>query len=243
MADERLRRGERLPRRREGARGGQRHRPGGWRRGTPPEGPGRPATTVQTTQPYFFQVGGPNNPRETDWDAIQRLAQEVNWELFTDGPDMYYDSEFKLITQAPADYIFRSDPRLVDWSYDWENRNIATSFNLTLICDPFEYRAGDVLVLKGFGVDQASTHKLPGRWLIQDVVRNSASLTSAITLKQPEAAKREPAPSTTSKTVTTGKGHKFIVGGVTNPAPGNTSRSVRHGLRRQLRQRGPGRSL
>lgn len=142
---------------------------------------------------YNFEVGSPNNPRETYWDAMNRLADEVKWPLFLNGQYLYFDSEMTLIKQKPATVITRTDPSVMSWDCVWDARNIATEMRLDLICDPFEFRAGDVFKLLEFGpASSGSTAKLPGRWLVSEISRSRFSLASSFTLKQPERPDPEP---------------------------------------------------
>lgn len=144
---------------------------------------------------YNFDVGTSDNPHETYWDAANRLAEEVNWRFFLDGDDAYFDSEMTLIRQKPVALIKRSDASVVDWNYDWDTRRIATEMSLVLICKPFEFRAGQVFKLQGFGpASKGSTAELPGRWLVKDIERNEDRLSSTFTLKQPTKPDPEPAP-------------------------------------------------
>jgi hypothetical protein len=90
--------------------------------------------------------------------------------------------------------IRREDPSLISWDVTVDNREIASEMRLDLVCDPMEFRAGEVFKLVGFGpASTVTTVKLPGRWLIEDVTRNRADVFSSFTLKQPERAKPEPA--------------------------------------------------
>lgn len=149
---------------------------------------------------YNFDVG----KHESFWDAANRFAEEVNWAFFFDGNDVYYDSEMVLIKQKPAALIKRSDASVVDWDYDWDTRRIATEFTLTLLCEPFEFRAGQVFKLEDFGpASRGSTAKLPGRWLVSEIERNEDRLSSTFTLKQPEKDKPEPAPDVVEKQLDT----------------------------------------
>lgn len=142
---------------------------------------------------YHFQIGGPDNPRENFWDGSNRLAEEVNWPYFVDGQHVYYDSEMTLIRQKPVAVIRRNDAAVVDFNGTWDARQIATEMTLTLICNPFEFRAGQVFKLVDFGpFSTGSTANLPGRWLISEIDRDRASLISTFTLRQPEKPIAEP---------------------------------------------------
>jgi lysophospholipase L1-like esterase len=146
--------------------------------------------TVTTRAQYNFEIG----KGENYWDGMNRLAQEVNWRLFVDGRTVFYDADTSLIRQIPAGRIKRTDPAVVSWDATWDGRRIATEMSMELICDPFEFRAGEVLELEDFGILSAgSTVGLPGRWLITEVERSSGQVFSSFKLAQPEHPKPEPA--------------------------------------------------
>jgi hypothetical protein len=137
----------------------------------------------------YFRVG----KRETYWDASQRLADEVDWPFLVDGDTVYYDSEITMIRQKPIAVIHRNDPEVIRWTSNIDARGIATEMTLDLICAPFEFRAGEVFRLLGFGTPStASTAKLPGRWLIEKAERDRWDLATTFTLKQPSKPKNEP---------------------------------------------------
>jgi hypothetical protein len=173
-------------------------------------------TTSTVTEAYNFQI----KPKELFLDGMNRLAQEVNWELFFDGNRLYFDSEQTLIRQKPAAVIHRDDPIVADWSFDWDTRQICTQMQLVLFDLPLEFPPGEVFVLQGFGPassGSSATPKLPGRWLIQDSQRAGGDVTTTYTLVQPDLPQMEPAPQTKQVTSTVTSG-----GGGGNPAPGAT---------------------
>jgi cell wall-associated NlpC family hydrolase len=144
-------------------------------------------------QQYNFEVGSTENPRENFWDASNRLADEVKWAYFLDGSDLYYDAETTLILQKPVAIIQRGMPEVVSFNANWDQRQIATEATLVLLCDPFEFRAGEVFKIMGYGpASTGSTADLPGRWLIESIDRGRFELTSTFTLKQPEEPTPEP---------------------------------------------------
>jgi hypothetical protein len=161
-------------------------------------------TSTSRYKQYNFDVGSPDNPHESYWDAINRLAEEVNWAWFMDGDDAYFDSEMTLIKQKPIALIKRTDASVVDWNYDWDTRRIATEMTLVLICKPFAFRAGHVFKLEGFGpASRGSTAELPGRWLVAEIDRNEDRLSSTFTLRQPTKPNPEPAPDIVEKQLDT----------------------------------------
>jgi len=156
--------------------------------------------TSKVAQPYYFQV----KVNEDYWTAMCRLAQEVNWELVVDGDRIYYDTDQVFITQKPAAVIHRDDPTTLAWSYDWVNRQLATNFKIQVVTkNPFEFAAGEVVILHKFGVAaEASTAKLPGRWIIDEITRTKGDLFSEFTLVQPLPPNPEPLPTYVTPTGT-----------------------------------------
>lgn len=142
---------------------------------------------------YNFEVGTTDKPKENFWDCANRLAAEVKWPFFLDGQDAYFDPETTLIKQKPSLVLQRDDPSVLSWQCDWDGRHIATELRIDLICDAFEFRAGEVFKMVGFGpASSGSTAKLPGRWLISEIDRERSNIFSSFTLKQPEAPAPEP---------------------------------------------------
>ena len=183
--------------------------------------------SFEEVQPYYFTVGGSSNPHESYWDAIQRLAQEVGWTLFVDGSRLYYDSQMTLIKQVCAAQLDRDDLEIIDWSYDWETRQIATQFSLTAMCEPFGFHAGDVFKLENFGTaSQASTAALPGRWLVSNIARDMSALSSQFTLVQPVAPTKEPAPEVKSVDTTSGNPTMADIQALKNQNPATAPAAV-----------------
>jgi hypothetical protein len=148
------------------------------------------------TKQFNFEIGSAANPHEKWWDGMTRLANDVEWPLFEDGSTIYFDDEMTLIRQRPVAVLHRDDPAVVSCKGNVDAREIATECELVLICDPFEFRAGEVFQLDGFGpLSSGSTAKpkpLPGRWLIEDAERKPHELATTFTLKQPVMPKKEP---------------------------------------------------
>ena len=172
-------------------------------------------STETVTETYYFQV----NKNEDYWAAMNRLAQEVAWELIVDGNRIYYDKDRTLINQKPAAIFNRRDPRTYAWNFDWVNREIATNFQIEVASRPMEFSAGEVVQVENFGpASTGSTMGVPGCWLISEVQRNSGDVYSTFTLVQPAKAKPEPAPKTTTKQLSSGP--KRLYKSLGNVTPG-----------------------
>lgn len=180
------------------------------------------STTIEVKQPYYFEVA----KDEDYWAAMNRLAQEVGWELVVDGNRVYYDSDLTLIRQKVAAVVHRDDPTVLQWTYDWVNRHLATNLQLNLMSAMFEFHAGEVVLLDGFGpASTGSTAKLPGRWLINEIARSAGDQFSTLTLVQPTAPKKEPAPQVTTKTIPGRGGGSGPVQSLSNETP-RTARAL-----------------
>jgi uncharacterized protein (TIGR02594 family) len=156
-------------------------------------------STEERRKQYNFRVGDEDDPYETFWDAILRLADEVKWAFFMDGNWAYFDTEKTLIMQKPAAVIARDNAAVVGFNCTLDNRDIATEATLSLICDPFSFRAGEVIKLVDFGpasmistATSGGKPAYPGRWLIQEIERDVFELVSSFTLKQPQQRLLEP---------------------------------------------------
>lgn len=147
---------------------------------------------------YNFEVGSSDNPRETYWDAISRLAEEVNWSVFVDGDRVYYDDDYTLIRQKPVLVVKRGSDYVLSMNGTWDARNVATELSVQIVSDPFEFRAGQVIEFQGYGpFSSGSTAKLPGRWLVAEIERDVFTRVSSVTLRQPSKPNPEPASSDT----------------------------------------------
>jgi hypothetical protein len=157
---------------------------------------------------YIFAIGSSSNPYEDFWTGMQRIASQVKWALYSDGQCIYFDSEATLARATLAAIIDVRDPIVASWSYDWENRNIATNLTIELFADWNMLRPGDCVQLTGFGpasvcssVTDINGHPtpLPGRWLVADVQpADIGALSRTYTLIQPLMPIKEPRGSTTT---------------------------------------------
>jgi len=169
---------------------------------------------TETVQQYNFQIGTSSAPHEDYWTGMNRLAQEVNWEIVVDGDDIHYDSDVTLARTTIKDVIDRRSIGQVDWAYDWCKTELPTNFQITLQIDSFQYAPGDVLKLTGFGpASMASTINLPGRWLIGEIQRQPGDIVTTLTLLQPTQPFKEPSPNISTDTSGAKKG-SFAPGSV-----------------------------
>ena len=147
-----------------------------------------------------FQVGDVTNPDEDFWTAMNRLAQERYWYLFSDGETLYLADGPDLMKQTSALDIDRvaDAGNISELDMTWDNtawNYVAThkqrrhtqrrSFlakitspveaQISYICAIDEVRAGDVVTMSQCGPGD-------GQWLAGDVRRSVFEVTSEINL-------------------------------------------------------------
>jgi hypothetical protein len=130
---------------------------------------------------------------ENSWDAIKRLADEVQWRAFPIGRAMMYSSDTDLFRRKVAETVNKGDPRLLEfnWDMDWnKNPNECT---MTVALHSWSAYPGTCIMVDGFGGPD-------GRWLVTEVSRDWFDSTAEITIKQPERQKKEPAPEVGERT-------------------------------------------
>lgn len=180
-----------------GAPGGT---PGGGGPATPGGTVGAGGTGTLPNDVANFTVGDPSNPDEDFWTAINRLAQERYWYVFSDGESMYLADGPDLMKQTPAMEVDRvADAGRIShleftfdntaWTYSATHKKRRRSQRRTAlakvtspveglmntICKIDEVRAGDVIVFDNCGPGD-------GQWLVGDCRRSVFEVTSEITV-------------------------------------------------------------
>jgi len=147
-----------------------------------------------------FTVGDPTNPSEDFWTAINRLAQDRYWYVFSDGETLYLADGTTIMQQAPAISIDRWNDaeRIVHLDITWDNtafqfvsdhkkRKVVqrksslakisspVEAQLNVICAPDDVRGGDVVFLTGCGPGD-------GSWLVGTCRRSVFQIYSELTL-------------------------------------------------------------
>lgn len=146
--------------------------------------------------PYEFSRGSADS-KETSWDCMGRLAQEVNWDRFMRGGALWFVSEQWLKRQQPR-FAFAAGARgvlTIDWSAD--SRRNASEATVTALAKRWQVLPGDLVTVAGQG-------PADGNWLVSDTRRTLSDDTTTITLKRPAPKLPEPAPQTTTTTTKVG---------------------------------------
>lgn len=199
---------------------------------------------------YAFSISGTDNPDEDYWTGINRLAQEVNWYLFSNGEYLYYMDGQEMLAQASALTLDRiKDSGQIYQSQgtgSWDNTSYnyvsdhkrrfhvqrktkvaiaqsPTEGDFQLICGIDEIRGGDLIELANFGI-------MDGKWLVAECRRSVFQVYSELTLVPALAPITEAQAVGTTGTKSTGptgatiqagqKSPGTSKSGYTNPFPG-----------------------
>ena len=150
--------------------------------------------TVTRVEPYEFSRGSAD-ARETSWQCARRLADEVKWRFFCRAGVVWYVSDNWLIGRSPVARLTEHSAGVVDLSWDWETRRPATEATLTVLTRRYAIFPGDVIEIQKEGTAN-------GLWLVSEVDRTLGTQQATINLVRKQATLPEPAPSTTTKTIT-----------------------------------------
>jgi hypothetical protein len=153
--------------------------------------------TITRNKPYEFSRGSPGQP-ETSWDAMGRLATEVGWDRFMRAGTLWYASEDYLRKQAPRFQFSTGARGILEIDFDADSRRPADEMTVTALAKRWSVLPGDRVSVVGQGPGDGND------WLVSDTQRSLWDDTTQITLKRATKAKKEPAPETTSKTISVG---------------------------------------
>lgn len=151
-------------------------------------------TTVDRAY-YFgrgYDSGGGVIKGEDSWDAMNRLAYEVNDRVFVRGNTIYYVTDDDIYKQKPELELSRLSPRVIDFSFDWDEGKPVNEASLTI---------QRLDIPQGVTIEMADAGPASVRWLVWQVEREKSGGFSTLQLRTPQKAKPEPAPQRESITV------------------------------------------
>jgi hypothetical protein len=163
-------------------------------------------TSISRRKQYQFTVGPPDGPKkENYWEAITRLAGEVNWRAFVSNNTFYYCSDEYLIGQKPR-YTLDEEMAGVE-SIDFDVDKGKVNDEVTVVCRAARWTApaGSVIQLENCGPAN-------GKWLVWEIDRDIFSYDATITLHRKQKKKKEPATDIVS-VATDGSDEGIVVGG------------------------------
>jgi hypothetical protein len=161
------------------------------------------STTVTTTKRYAFQVA----KNENYWEALKRLAEEVNWRCFVVGKRVYFIAEPTLFRSRRRMLIGEDSPGIefVDWDIDSGKKAHTASVSARVA--NWQAPPGTVVVL------DKSQGPAQGRWLVETIDGSLNFPDVSISLKRPSKPKPEPASETSTETVGGSQGSSGGSGG------------------------------
>lgn len=174
-------------------------------------GTSRLVSTSQTrNKPYEFSRGN-SGKRETSWDCIGRLAQEVSWDRFMRAGALWFVSENWLMKQPPRFVVEQGARGVLSITQSSDERRRVAEMTVTALAKRWSVLPGEVVAVKGQGAGD-------GAWLVSDTRRDLTDDTTAITLKRETKQGLEPAPQTETITNTKRVGGVIAGGTVKGPA-------------------------
>lgn len=149
--------------------------------------------TTTIAKSYQFSVA----KDESYWDAIQRLAGEVNWRAFMHRGVLYFMDDYQLL-QGTSQWSFdaKTAAELIGHpSFEWDHRpRFPQEMSFQAVIARGFVAPGDVVSVTAAGPGN-------GRWLVKELSGSWFQPTVSVTLAIPQAPKKEPAPD--SQTVDT----------------------------------------
>jgi hypothetical protein len=180
------------------------------------------SSSKTVVEPYRFEVKGGekgkrNGAPENYWEAIRRLAKEVNWRAFIVGDRMYFMPETELIESMVRLALDRDTPNIENVDFEYHVGGEVTEVTVTALIGEWKAPPGSVVTLAGYGPASLATPenrkadaaKGPGRYLVASIETpmsdQPAKRMATITLKTPTRPLAEPQAKTKSVSVN-GKG-------------------------------------
>ncbi len=165
-------------------------------------GGGGASYEITTEIRYAFEV----KKDESYWDAIKRLAKEVNWRAFVSAEKLYFMTDPQLIKSRPrlrvkSDHSDRPGgsgrrypPGIDSVSFDIATNKPASSARIAGRADTWQAPPGTVVILDDFGPAE-------GRWIVSDIETDLTHPDFVAKLKRPSKPLPEPPPETKTRRV------------------------------------------
>lgn len=187
--------------------------------------------SITVTEPYRFEVKGKEKGKkrpETYWEAIKRLAKEVNWRFFITANRAYFMPETELIRSMVRLAIDEDTPGVEfgEIGFTFNEHGEVTEVTIPAFVDAWKPPPGSVVTLADMGpvslgpgdaplekgtrsaigsAVKASTHEGRGRYLVSKIevplIGDPAQRRATITLKTASRPLPEPEPQTKSLSV------------------------------------------
>jgi murein DD-endopeptidase MepM/ murein hydrolase activator NlpD len=203
-------------------------------------GGGEGSESIDVTQHFTFEVKGKGKGRkkpENYWEAIQRLAKDVNWRAFIIGRKFFYMPEPEILQGAVRLAIDGNTPGIEDVNFEYDGNSPVTEVEVEALVSEWGVPPGAVFTLADYGPASigfgdapvkkggvgissnrnAQTGEGAARYLVTQIEvplsNDPAQRVAIITGKKPTAPLPEPANEVKSFSTSTGRG------GYVNPLP------------------------
>lgn len=143
------------------------------------------ATASRASSTYFKQYEFKVEKKETYWDAIQRLAKQVEWRAFMSGGTFYFISETDLFKSRGRYRFSEASPGIVNIDLSQDIRKKIDKATVTARINRWGVPPGTVVIVDDLGTGS-------GRWLVETIRRNLFSAEATIDLKKPTLERKEP---------------------------------------------------
>lgn len=131
---------------------------------------------------YEFKV----DKDENYWDAIQRMAKEVNWRAFISGNTFYYIDEPALFKSRARFRVSEDTPGVTNIDAEQDYRKRTAKALITCRIDAWEAPPGTIVIIEGLNTKGSQ------RWLVSSITRNLFSPEATIECKRPMGKRKEP---------------------------------------------------
>lgn len=138
---------------------------------------------------YQYRRGGVDGTREDSYEAIDRLAAEVNYRYFATRNRLYFASDKDLLARGVVAVLSRPDRAVINVDFDWDYGKPTAECRVSAFTSLWTADAGDVIEL------DATYGPVAGRWLLWEIRTRDGDDQADITLRAGAPAKPEPAPS------------------------------------------------
>lgn len=136
---------------------------------------------------YVFSRGLPAGPKgESSWDALKRLAADVNWRCFVSDAIVYFVSEDYLFRAAPKMVLSEDSPGVNGIDFNWDTGQPVGEASVSCRIARWSAPPGTVVELEDMG-------PADGRWLVASIKRSLFNPEASINLKKKSPKLPEPA--------------------------------------------------
>lgn len=135
---------------------------------------------------YEFSRGRPGGVKgENTWEAITRLAEDVNWRCFIRDGAVWFVSDDELIRAQPAEIISEETTWVNNIDFELDDGQKTKRLTVSVIAERGFAPPGSVIEVQDCGPAN-------GRWLVHSVSQNLFDDETEIELRQRERALAEP---------------------------------------------------